>query len=68
MPHRCIDPIVIAAHIIVRLQTVVSREVAPDDIAVLTVGSIHAGEKENIIPDQAMLKINIRANLEEVRK
>ena len=68
MPHRCIDPIVVAAHIIVRLQTIVSREVPPDDTAVITVGSIHAGEKENIIPDQAVLKINIRANLEEIRK
>ena len=68
MPHRCIDPIVIAAHIIVRLQTIVSREVPPGDIAVITVGSIHAGEKENIIPDQAVLKINIRASLEETRK
>lgn len=68
MPHRCIDPIVIAAHIIVRLQTIVSREVTPGDIAVVTVGSIHAGEKENIIPDHAILKINIRASLEETRK
>ncbi|KAK5044757.1 hypothetical protein LTR84_010531 [Exophiala bonariae] len=68
MPHRCIDPVVIAAHIIVRLQTVVSRETPPDDTAVITVGSIHAGEKENVIPDRALLKINIRASVEKVRK
>lgn len=68
MPHRCIDPVVIAAHIIVRLQTIISREVAPGSIAVLTVGSIHAGEKENIIPDQAVLKVNIRASSEDIRK
>lgn len=67
MPHRCIDPVVIAAHIIVRLQSIVSREIPPDEIAVITVGSIQAGEKENIIPDYAVLKINIRASVEKIR-
>ena len=67
MPHRCIDPVVIAAHIIVRLQTIISREVSPDDVAVITVGSVHAGEKENVIPDQAVFKISIRSNAEDVR-
>jgi amidohydrolase len=67
MPHRCIDPVVIAAHIIVRLQTIVSREVPPDEVAVITVGSVHAGEKENVISDKAVFKISIRSNVEEVR-
>ncbi|RDW64785.1 Zn-dependent exopeptidase-4 [Coleophoma cylindrospora] len=59
-PHRTIDPVVIAAHIIVRLQTVVSREVDPRDSAVVTVGSVQAGMTENIIAAFATIKINIR--------
>ncbi len=60
MPHRTIDPVVIASHIVVRLQTIVSREVPPDEIAVVTVGALQAGSTENIISDEAVLKINIR--------
>jgi amidohydrolase len=67
MPHRCIDPIVIASHIVVRLQTIVSRVVPPDEVAVITVGSIHAGEAENVICDRAFFTINIRTLNEEVR-
>ena len=52
MPQAAIDPVVLAAMIVVRLQTVVAREVAPGDVAVLTVGSIQAGTKSNVIPDQ----------------
>lgn len=59
-PHRTIDPVVMAAHIVVRLQTVVSREVDPREAAVVTVGSVVAGMTENIIADEAVLKINVR--------
>ncbi|KAI9745239.1 MAG: hypothetical protein M1818_001517 [Claussenomyces sp. TS43310] len=66
-PHRSIDPIVLAASVILRLQTIVSREVDPSDFAVLTVASIHAGLTENVIADSAVLKINIRAVRRETR-
>ncbi|OCL13743.1 metal-dependent amidase/aminoacylase/carboxypeptidase [Glonium stellatum] len=59
-PHRCIDPIVFAASTIMRLQTIPSREIDQSDLAVITVGSIHAGDAENIIPEKADLKINVR--------
>lgn len=68
MPHRCIDPVVIASHIVVRLQTVVSRVVPPDEVAVITVGSIHAGEAENVICDHAFFTINVRTLDEAVRQ
>jgi amidohydrolase len=61
MPQHTIDPVVLAAMIIVRLQTVVSREVAPGDTAVLTVGSVHAGTRSNLIPDAAVLELNLRS-------
>jgi amidohydrolase len=66
-PHRTIDPVVMAAQVIVRLQAIVSREVDPRDTAVVTVGSLHAGMTENIISDSAVLKINIRAVQPETR-
>jgi amidohydrolase len=60
MPQAAIDPVVLAAMIVVRLQAVVSREVAPGETAVLTVGSIQAGTKSNVIPDRATLQLNVR--------
>jgi hippurate hydrolase len=60
MPQSTVDPVVLAAAIVMRLQTVVSREVAPGESAVLTVGSIQAGTKSNVIPDRAVLQLNIR--------
>jgi amidohydrolase len=60
LPQNCIDPVVLAAMIIVRLQTVVSREVTPGDTAVLTVGSVQAGTRSNVIPDRAVLQLNMR--------
>ena len=60
MPQAAVDPVVLAAMIVVRLQTVVSREVAPTETAVLTVGSIQAGTKSNVIPDSAVLQLNLR--------
>ncbi|MGV0578260.1 amidohydrolase [Mycolicibacterium elephantis] len=67
MPQAAVDPVVLAAMIVVRLQTVVAREVAPGESAVLTVGSIHAGSKSNVIPDRAVLQLNIRTYSESTR-
>ncbi|KAH7363297.1 hippurate hydrolase [Plectosphaerella cucumerina] len=60
-PHLTVDPVVLASHIVVRLQTIVSRETPPDDVAVVTVGAISAGSAENIISDEATLRINTRS-------
>lgn len=68
MPHNSVDPVVMAASTVMRLQTLVSREVAPLDSAVVTVGALQAGTKENIIPDDATLKLNIRTYSEGVRE
>ncbi len=59
-PHATIDPIVMAAATIMRLQTVASREVDPREVAVVTVGSVHAGLKHNIIPAEATLQLSLR--------
>lgn len=59
-PQTSIDPVIMAAATAMRLQTIVSREVAPTETAVLTIGSLQAGTKENIIPDHAVLKLNVR--------
>ncbi len=67
-PQTTIDPIVIAARIIVGLQTIVSRENNPLDPAVITVGSIHGGTASNIIPDQVKLQITVRSLAPEVHK
>ncbi|WP_051941228.1 amidohydrolase [Phaeacidiphilus oryzae] len=60
MPERTVDPVVMAAATVMRLQTVVSREVAATTPAVVTVGSVRAGSGPNIIPDRAELQLNIR--------
>ena len=60
MPQAAVDPVVAAAMIVVRLQTVVSRELAATTPAVLTVGSIHAGSGPNVIPDRAVIELNVR--------
>jgi amidohydrolase len=67
-PHTTVDPIVIAARTILALQTIPSREVKPGEVAVVTVGYIHAGNKNNIIPDQAELGLTVRTYKAEVRK
>jgi amidohydrolase len=67
-PHRTKDPIVIAAQLVLALQTIVSREIAPLEPAVVTVGSFHAGTKHNIIPDEAHLQLTVRAYKPEVRE
>lgn len=66
-PQDSIDPIVLGANIITRLQTITSRELSPLDSAVVTCGSFHAGLKENIIPDTAVFTLNIRTLTESVR-
>lgn len=66
-PQASLDPVVTAASAVVRLQTVVSREVSPSDAGVVTVGSFHAGTRANIIPDQAVIEISTRARNEETR-
>ena len=60
MPHNSVDPVVLAALVVLRLQTVVSRETKPGEFAVLTVGSSVAGSKSNIIADRAVLQVNLR--------
>jgi amidohydrolase len=68
MPQSSIDPVVMAAATVMRLQTVVSREVAAAEAAVVTVGVLQAGTKENVIPDEAIIKLNVRTFDEGVRK
>lgn len=67
-PHLSIDAIVLAAHIIVRLQSIVSREVPPLESVVITVGTINAGQKENIIPASAEITLNVRTFIPAVRE
>ncbi len=67
-PETTIDPVIMAASAVMRLQTVVSREVAPQDTAVVTVGSLHAGTASNIIAAEAALGISVRSFSEEVRE
>jgi len=68
MPQSSIDPVIMAAATVLRLQTIVSRELAPTDAAVVTVGSLQAGTKENVIPDEAVIKLNVRTFDEDVRQ
>jgi metal-dependent amidase/aminoacylase/carboxypeptidase family protein len=60
MPQAAVDPVVLAAMIVIRLQTIVSRELPPGEFAVLTIGSVQAGTKSNVIGDHAMIELNIR--------
>src|SRR5690606_41325006 len=67
-PNSTIDPIVMAAQLIVSLQTLVSRELDPVTLGVVTVGSIHAGTKHNVIPDDCKLQITVRSYGDDVRQ
>ncbi|MEU8777918.1 amidohydrolase [Streptomyces sp. NPDC048606] len=60
-PHLTVDPVVTAAHVVTRLQTVVAREAAPSEQVAVTVGSFRAGERANVVPDRAELGITVRA-------
>ncbi|WNI20567.1 amidohydrolase [Streptomyces sp. ITFR-16] len=66
-PEAAIDPVLMAAHVVTRLQGVVAREVSPAESAVVTVGRLHAGTKDNIIPDTAELGVNVRSFTPAVR-
>lgn len=68
MPQASVDPVVMAASTVLRLQTIVSREVAATDAAVVTIGVLQAGSKENVIPDDALIKLNVRTFDAGVRK
>ena len=67
-PQTSIDPVIMAAATTMRLQTIVSRELAPNEPAVLTIGSLQAGTKENIIPDDATIKLNMRTFSDDTRE
>ncbi len=67
MPEASIDPVVMAAAIVMRLQTIVSREVAAAQSAIVTVGALQVGTKENVIPDEGVIKLNVRTFDDEVR-
>lgn len=67
-PEATVDPIVIAARVVLALQTIVSREISPFDPAVITVGSIHGGTKNNIIPDEVLLQLTVRSFTDPVRQ
>ncbi len=67
-PHTTIDPVLIAARIAVTLQSIVAREIKPGDAAVITIGYIQAGTKNNIIPDDAQMGLTVRSFKPEVRK
>ncbi|KAJ5365374.1 hippurate hydrolase [Penicillium concentricum] len=67
MPHRCVDPVVLASSIVMKLQTIVSREIDPEEVAVVTVGSLKAGDTVNVIGDEAVLQLNIRSMSNETR-
>jgi len=68
MPEASVDPVVMAAATVLRLQGIVSREVPPTEAAVVTIGVLQAGTKENVIPDEAIIKLNVRTFDEGVRK
>ncbi|MDT0263736.1 amidohydrolase [Jatrophihabitans lederbergiae] len=68
MPQAAVDPVVMAAMIVVRLQTIISREIQPGEFAVVTVGSVQAGTKSNVIPDHAVIELNIRTYGDQTRE
>ena len=67
-PHRGVDPVVLGSQIVLALQTVVSRELAPREAGVITVGSFHSGTKHNIISDKAHLQLTVRNDNHETRE
>jgi hippurate hydrolase len=67
VPHKAIDPVVVCASIVIALQSIVSRNVNPQDMAIITVGSIHAGSASNVIPSSAAMSLSVRALTPEIR-
>jgi hippurate hydrolase len=68
MPQAAVDPVVLASMIVIRLQTIVSRELTPGEFAVVTVGSVQAGTKSNVIGDHAVIELNIRSYSTQTRE
>ena len=68
MPHVAVDSIVVASHLVLALQTIRSREIDPNDMAVVSIGAIHAGDAPNVIPETCELRITIRARDPGVRE
>ncbi|MCX4166220.1 MULTISPECIES: M20 aminoacylase family protein [Paraburkholderia] len=67
VPHKAVDPVVVCAQIVLALQTIVARNIAPLDMAIITVGAIHAGEAPNVIPESAEMRLSVRALKPQVR-
>jgi hippurate hydrolase len=67
VPHKAVDPVVVCAQIVLALQSIVSRNIAPLDMAIITVGAIHAGAAPNVIPETAEMRLSVRALKPEVR-
>ncbi|MDQ0380189.1 amidohydrolase [Amycolatopsis thermophila] len=67
-PETTVDPAVLAASVVMRLQTIVSREIAATEQAVVTVGAMHVGTAHNVIADEAVLEVNVRTFDEQVRR
>lgn len=67
VPHKAVDPVVVCAQIVLALQSIVSRNIAPLDMAIITVGAIHAGEAPNVIPETAEMRLSVRALKPDVR-
>ncbi|MGU7775740.1 M20 aminoacylase family protein [Burkholderia sp. MR1-5-21] len=68
MPHETVDSVLVASHIVVALQTIVSRNIDPRRMAVVSVGAIHGGDAPNVIPDSVEMRLSVRAHLPEVRE
>ena len=68
VPHKAIDPVVVCSSIVMALQSIVSRNVDPQEMAIITVGSIHAGVASNVIPASAEMRLSVRALTPEVRR
>ncbi|EJM73307.1 M20 aminoacylase family protein [Pseudomonas sp. GM55] len=67
VPHKAVDPVVVCASIVIALQSIVSRNINPQEMAIITVGSLHAGSASNVIPSSADLSLSVRALTPEVR-
>ncbi|MFN0183009.1 MAG: amidohydrolase, partial [Aquabacterium sp.] len=67
IPHKAVDPILAASHVVIALQSIVSREVDPGEMAIITVGAFLAGQAPTVIPASAELRVTVRARSEAVR-
>ncbi|WP_223529126.1 M20 aminoacylase family protein [Pseudomonas sp. BF-B-26] len=67
VPHKAVDPVLVCSSIVIALQSIVSRNVNPQEMAIITVGSLHAGSASNVIPSSAEMSLSVRALTPEVR-